>query len=80
MSLLLPGEIAGGATVVRADTMDVRQAEPVHDQIFLHSGLELVDAALEFFFFGGGKLSVAPAANSAGSAGPAVAMVDLSAG
>ena len=59
MSLSLA--IALGAVLVGANAVAVRGAEPAHDPFVLHGGLELADAALEFFFLGGGKVGVAPA-------------------
>ena len=51
--------------MVGANAVAVHRADSTYDPFVLRGGFELVDAALEFFFFGGGKLGVAPAAVAA---------------
>ena len=68
----LPDGAAGGARVIRSDTVTVRQAESTWDPVELDRGFQLIDAALEYLFLGGKKV-IASAASATivvvGSAG-----------
>ena len=70
---------AFGAVVLGTNDVAVRGAEAAHDPFVIDGGLELVNPALDFLLFGGGKLSVAPVAASAAAASVAAAVVVASA-